>query len=59
MEHVLRNVILLLIPSQNPDGQQMVVDWYSQNLGTEYEDAPLPELYHKYAGTITTATATC
>ena len=50
MDHVLKNVILLLIPSQNPDGQQMVVDWYAKNLGTAYEDSPLPELYHKYIG---------
>jgi len=50
VEHVLRNVILLLIPSQNPDGQQMVVDWYEKNLGTPYEDSPLPDLYHKYVG---------
>jgi hypothetical protein len=50
IDHVLRNVILLLIPSQNPDGQQMVVDWYRQNLGTPFEHAPLPELYHKYVG---------
>jgi hypothetical protein len=50
MRHVLSNVILLLIPSQNPDGQQMVVDWYYRNLGTPYEDSPLPELYHKYTG---------
>ncbi len=50
MDHVLKNVVLLLIPSQNPDGQQMVVDWYNKNLGTAYEDSPLPELYHKYIG---------
>jgi hypothetical protein len=50
MDQVLKNVILLLIPSQNPDGQQMVVDWYNKNLGTPYEDSPLPELYHKYIG---------
>ena len=50
MDHVLNNVILLLVPSQNPDGQQMVVDWYRRNLGTRYEGSPLPELYHKYVG---------
>ena len=50
VDHVLKNVVLLLIPSQNPDGQQMVVDWYNRNLGTPHEDAPLPELYHKYIG---------
>lgn len=50
VDHVLKNVILLIVPSQNPDGQQMVVDWYTQNVGTPYEDSPLPELYQKYAG---------
>ena len=50
VEHILQNTVLLLIPSQNPDGQRMVVDWYRQNVGTPYEGSPLPELYHKYAG---------
>ncbi len=50
MDHVLDRVILLLVPSQNPDGQQMVVDWYRKNLGSRYEGSPLPVLYHKYAG---------
>ena len=50
VDHLLENTIVLLIPSQNPDGQRMVVDWYRRNLGTPYEGSPLPELYHKYAG---------
>ena len=50
VEHILENTIVLLIPSQNPDGQRMVVDWYRQNLGTPYEGSPLPNLYHRYAG---------
>ncbi len=50
VEHILQNTVLLLIPSQNPDGQRMVVDWYRPNVGTPYEGSPLPELYHKYAG---------
>ena len=50
VDHVLDNTIVLLIPSQNPDGQGMVVDWYRRNLGTPYEGSQLPELYHKYAG---------
>ena len=47
---MLENVILLLVPSQNPDGQQMMADWHEKTVGTPYEDAPLPELYQRYAG---------
>lgn len=47
---ILDNVILLLWPSINPDGQTMVADWYRQNLGTPYEVSPMPELYQKYVG---------
>lgn len=50
VDHILDNTIVLLIPSQNPDGQRMVVDWYRRNLGTPYEGSALPDLYHKYAG---------
>lgn len=47
---VLENVITLLVPSHNPDGQLRVVNWYRKNVDTPFEDAPLPELYHKYTG---------
>jgi hypothetical protein len=46
----LDDVILLLIPSINPDGQVMVVDWYNKYLGTEYEGGRMPWLYHYYVG---------
>jgi hypothetical protein len=47
---ILDNVIFLMVPSFNPDGQIMVADWYAKTLGTEYEGANLPWLYHKYVG---------
>ncbi|MCS7369509.1 MAG: M14 family metallopeptidase, partial [archaeon GBS-70-058] len=49
-KEILDNVILLLFPCINPDGQIMVVDWYYKYLGTEYEGTSLPWLYHKYVG---------
>ena len=46
----LDQVILLLAPSINPDGQIMVVEWYNRYLGTEFEGGRMPWLYHHYAG---------
>ncbi|MEN6559982.1 MAG: M14 family metallopeptidase [Acidobacteriota bacterium] len=46
----LDDVILLLVPTHNPDGNQMVVDWYKKYVGTQYEGGNLPWLYHVYAG---------
>jgi hypothetical protein len=47
---MLDNVIVMLWPTINPDGQQMVASWYMQNVGTPYELAPLPKLYQEYVG---------
>jgi hypothetical protein len=47
---ILDNVILLLVPSANPDGQVLVTDWYEQNVGTPFETGGLPYLAHPYAG---------
>ncbi len=50
VKRILDEVVLLLIPCANPDGNIMVVDWYNEYLGTEYEGGPMPWLYHKYVG---------
>lgn len=50
IKRILDQTIILLWPSHNPDGNITVVDWYNKNVGTKYEDAPLPWLYHKYVG---------
>ena len=47
---ILDNVILLLVPMHNPDGIQMVVDWYKKHLESEWEGSRMPWLYHKYVG---------
>jgi hypothetical protein len=44
------NVILILVPSLNPDGVDKVTTWYRKTLGTPYEGTSPPELYHKYVG---------
>jgi hypothetical protein len=46
----LDHVVLLLVPSLNPDGQSMVTDYYRKYVGTKYEGGRLPWLYHHYVG---------
>jgi hypothetical protein len=48
--NVLNDVIVLLVPTTNPDGEQMVTDWYKKYVGTEYEGGRMPWIYHHYAG---------
>src|SRR5687767_13303287 len=46
----LDDVVLLLVPSLNPDGQIMITDYYRKYVGTKYEGGRLPYLYHRYVG---------
>jgi zinc carboxypeptidase len=46
----LDNVVLLLVPSLNPDGQILETEWYRKNLGTRFEGSRMPWLYHHYTG---------
>ena len=47
---MLDNVVVMLWPTINPDGQQMVSEWYMKNVGTPYELSGLPQLYQEYVG---------
>jgi hypothetical protein len=47
---ILENTIFLLVPSLNPDGLDMVADWYRKSLGARWEGSPPPFLYHRYVG---------
>jgi len=47
---VLENAVFILVPSLNPDGVDIVRDWYVKTLGTPHEGSSPPELYQKYVG---------
>jgi hypothetical protein len=50
VQEILKNTIILLVPSTNPDGVDIVNNWYQKTLGTPYEGTDPPELYHHYTG---------
>ncbi len=50
MKKIRENVIVVMVPVINPDGVDIVVDWYRQNLGTPYETTNPPILYQKFVG---------
>ncbi len=47
---ILANTIIMLVPSQNPDGVDIVGDWYRSSIGTPFEGTQPPEIYHHYTG---------
>lgn len=47
---ILDRCIVLLVPSLNPDGVDIVKNWYDKTLGTPAEGTAPPELYHHYVG---------
>lgn len=50
VRNILDNTIVILAPSINPDGLDLVTAWYRKTLGTSYEGTSPPELYQKYVG---------
>ena len=47
---ILKDAIVILVPSLNPDGVDIVTRWYRKTLGTKFEGTSPPELYHHYVG---------
>ena len=47
---ILANTIIMLVPSQNPDGVDIVGNWYRSTLDTPAEGTNPPSLYHFYTG---------
>ncbi len=46
----LNNVVYMMVPCHNPDGMDLIVENYKKHVGTKYEGASLPQVYHKYVG---------
>jgi hypothetical protein len=47
---ILDSTVVILVPSLNPDGVNIVARWYAQTLGTAAEGSSPPELYNRYVG---------
>lgn len=47
---ILDESIAVLIPSHNPDGADMIAEWYLESIGEEWEGTWMPWLYHPYVG---------
>lgn len=49
-QQIRRELLMLFVPSMNPDGLDIIVDWYRETVGTDAEGSYPPWLYHHYAG---------
>jgi len=49
IRQILDHSVVLMVPSQNPDGQHLVIDHWYKTKGTNYGRV-YPDLYHKYVG---------
>ena len=47
---IRRNTVVILVPSLNPDGVDIVGTWYKSSIGTAWEGSQPPTLYHYYTG---------
>jgi hypothetical protein len=47
---MLDRVVVILIPSLNPDGHVIVTDWHRKVQGTPFDGGQMPWSYHKYVG---------
>jgi hypothetical protein len=47
---IRKNTVVILVPSLNPDGVDIVGSWYKSSLGTPWEGTSPPSLYHYYTG---------
>ena len=50
IQGILDETVVLIVPSLNPDGVDMVAEWYESTLDMPWEGAEPPFLYHHYAG---------
>jgi hypothetical protein len=46
----LDNIVYMMVPNHNPDGMDMIANYYRKNKDTKYERSEMPGIYHKYVG---------
>lgn len=46
----LDEIVYMMIPNHNPDGMDLIIDYYNKTKGTKYEGSSMPGVYHKYVG---------